>query len=141
VRLRLLFALVLGAASAGGVAAADRRWENPVFLTVEEAVAAARDNVGRLDNESPRALRLFVDLSLAEGDVDSPHPSSAITRQIVERFLITHPTAFALNDVQRRTIERFRNGMPRERAVVEKRLARLGYPELPGLGSASHTPA
>jgi hypothetical protein len=76
---------------------------------------------------------LFVDLTLAEGDVDGRHPSSAITREVVDSFLVTHPTAFVRNDVQRRTIERFRKEMPRQRAVLERRLARFGYPELPGL--------
>jgi hypothetical protein len=130
---RLFFAVVCGIAWAGGLSAADRGWENPVFDTVEEAVVAAEKNVSRLADGSPAALRLFVDLTLAEGDLDGRHPSSAITREVVEGFLITHPTAFVRNEVQRRTIERFRKEMPRQRAVLEKRMARFGYPELPGV--------
>jgi hypothetical protein len=130
---RFILAVLLMAACAGGLSAADRDWENPVFHTVEEAVAAARSNAPRHDRENTAARRLFVDLALAEGDVDSRHPSSAVSREVVERFLITHPTAFVRNDVQRRTIERFRNEIPRQHAVLEKRLARFGYPELPGL--------
>jgi hypothetical protein len=133
VRARFLLAVILVAACAGGASAADRSWENPVFHTAEEAVAAARSNISRLEHDSPAGLRFFVDLTLAEGDVDGRHPSSAITREVVESFLVTHPTAFVRNDVQRRTIERFRKEMPRQRAVLERRLARFGYPELPGM--------
>jgi hypothetical protein len=133
VRARSLLSVILVAACSGGASAADRSWENPVFHTAEEAVAAATSNISRLDHESPAGLRFFVDLTLAEGDVDGRHPSSAITREVVESFLVTHPTAFVRNDVQRRTIERFRKEMPRQRAVLERRLARFGYPELPGM--------
>ncbi len=70
---------------------------------------------------------------MAEGDVEGRHPSSAITREVIESLLITYPTAFFRNDVQRRTIERFQNEMPRQRAVIENRLARFSYPELPGM--------
>ncbi len=132
-RARFLLAVLLLLACAGGASAADRGWENPVFFTAEEAVAAATSNISRLDHASPAALRLFIDLTLAEGDVEGRHPSSAITREVVESFLITYPTAFVRNDVQRRTIERFQNEMPRQRAVLEKRLARFSYPELPGM--------
>jgi len=132
-RARSLLATLLVAACAGGVSAADRSWENPVFHTADEAVAAARSNISQLDHDSPAALRLFVDLTLAKGDVAGRHPSSAITREVVESVLITYPTKFVLNDVQGRTIERFRNEMPRQRAVLEKRLARFGYPGLPGM--------
>jgi len=133
VRARFLLAVLLVVSCAGGASAADRSWENPVFYTAEEAVAAARSNISRLEYDSPAGLRFFVDLTLGEGDVDGRHPSSAITREIVESFLITYPTAFVRNDVRRRTIERFQNEMPRQRAVLEKRLDRFGYPELPGL--------
>jgi hypothetical protein len=130
---RIFFAVVLGAACVGGVSAADREWENPVFETVEEAVVAARNNIPGLVNDSPAALRLFVDLTLAERDVDGHHSSSAIKREVVERFLVTHPKAFANNEPQRRTIERFLQEMPRQRAILEKRLVQFGYPETPGL--------
>ncbi len=65
--------------------------------------------------------------------MDGRHPSSDITGEAVGNMLITHPTAFVHNPVQQQTIERFRNEMPRQRAVLEERLARFGYPELPGL--------
>jgi len=133
VRNRYLLAVFLVAACAGGVSATDRNWENPVFDTMEEAVAAARSNISRLDQESPPALRFFVDFTLSEGDVDGRHPSSIITGEAVGNLFITHPTAFVHNPVQQQTIERFRNEMPRQRAVLEERLARFGYPELPGL--------
>ena len=132
-RARFLLGVLLAGAWAGGASAADRSWENPVFSTAEEAVAAAKSNISRLDHDSPAGLRLFIDLTLAEGDVEGRHPSSAITREVVESFLVTYPTAFVRNDVQRRTIERFQNEMPRQRAVLEKRLARFSYPELPGM--------
>jgi len=133
VRARFLLGVLLAGAWAGGASAADRSWENPVFYTAEEAVAAARSNISRLDHDSPAGLRFFIDLTLAAGDVDGRLPSSAITREVVESFLVTYPTAFVRNDVQRRTIERFQNEMPRQRAVLEKRLARFSYPELPGM--------
>ena len=132
-RARILLAVLFLLVCAGGASAADRSWENPVFITAEEAVTAARSNISRLDHDSPAALRLFIDLTLAEGDVEGRHPSSAITREVIESLLITYPTAFFGNDVQRRTIERFQNEMPRQRAVLEKRLARFSYPELPGM--------
>jgi len=133
VRARFLPAVLLLLACAGGASAADRSWENPVFFTAEEAVAAATRNISRRDHASPAALRLFIDLTLAEGDVEGRHPSSAITREVVESLLVTYPTAFVRNDAQRRTIERFQNEMPRQRAVIENRLARFSYPELPGM--------
>ena len=132
-RARFLLGVLLAGAWAGVVSAADRSWENPVFFTAEEAVVAARSNISRLDHDGPAGLRFFIDLTLAEGDVEGRHPSSAITRKVVESFLVTYPTAFVRNDVQRRTIERFQNEMPRQRAVLEKRLARFSYPELPGM--------
>ena len=128
-----LFAILLVATYAGGVSATDRSWENPVFDTLEEAVAAARGNISRLDQESPAALRFFVDFTLSEGDVNGRHPSSAITGEAVGNLFITHPTAFVRNPVQLQTIERFRNEIPRQRSILEGRLARFGYPELPGL--------
>jgi hypothetical protein len=130
---RILLCVTIAVVWAGGVSASDRGWENPVFHTEEEAVAAARTSASRSGQNTPGALRFFVDLTLAEGDVGGRHPSSNITRKMVDNVLITHPTAFVRNDVQRRTIERFRGEMPRQRAVVEGRLARFGYPELPGL--------
>ena len=132
-RARYFFTVLLVAVCAGAVAATDRSWENPVFDTVEEAVAAARSNISQLDQDSPAALRFFVDFTLSEGDVVGRHPSSAITGEAVGDLYITHPTAFVRNPVQLQTIERFRNEIPRQRSVLEERLARFGYPELPGL--------
>jgi hypothetical protein len=100
---------------------------------VGEAVAAARDSLSRLDADAPAALRFFVDLTLAEGDVEGLHASSEITRTLVENILVTHPTAFLGNEPQRRTIERFLEEMPRQQRVLEERLARFGYPETRGL--------
>jgi hypothetical protein len=126
-----VIAVLLTSAAAGW--AADRSWENPVFAAPDEAVAAAKRNLERLDRDAPASLRLFVDLTLAEGDVGGRHPSAAVTRDLVDRFLVTHPTSFLGNRVQRRTIERFRREMPRQTAIVERRLARFGYAELEGL--------
>ena len=129
---RLLFG-VLVAAAALSASANDRSWENPVFESLDEAVAAAKLESSRLDDDSPAALRLFVDLTLANGDSHARHSSSNITRTVHEGFLVTHPSSFDRNQVQRRTIERFLGALPRQQAVVEARLARFGYPELPGL--------
>ena len=130
---RFFFALVFALASSGGASAADKNWENPVFYSVGEAVAAAKSNLPRLDGDSRSALRFFVDLTLAEGDVGGRHPSSEITRTVVENLLVTHPIAFLGNDPQRKTIERFLDEVPRQQGVLEERLARFGYPETPGL--------
>jgi len=127
------FAVLLVAASVGSVSATDRYWENPVFDSVGEAVAAARSNISQLDQGSPPALRFFVDFTLSEGDVDGRHPSSAITGEVVENLYVTYPTSFVHNRVQLQTIERFQNEIPHQRSILEKRLARFGYPELPGL--------
>ena len=132
-RARYLFIVLLVTACTGAVSAAERYWENPVFETVEEAVAAARSNIPRLERESSPALRFFVDFTLSEGDIVGRHPSSAITGEAVGNLYITHPTSFVRNRVQQQTIERFRNEIPRQRSILEERLARFGYPELPGL--------
>ncbi len=121
------------AACAGAASASDDGWENPVFETVDEAVAAAKHNLHQLGNDNSAGLGFFVDLTLAEGDLDGRHPSSSITREVVETFLFTHPTAFSTNDVQRQTISRFLEDVPGQRSVLEKRLARFGFPTLPGL--------
>lgn len=126
-------ALVIAFACVGGASAAEENWENPEFDSVGDAIAAARSNLSRLDGDGPPALRFFVDLTLAEGDVDGFHSSSEITRTVVENILVTHPTAFLGNAPQRRTIERFLEEMPRQQRVLEERLARFGYPETPGL--------
>ena len=73
-----LLALGLLAAPAGAVQADDRRWENPVFESAEDAVAAATAELAGLDPDSPPALRLFLDSTLAAGDVRGPHPSSGV---------------------------------------------------------------
>jgi len=117
----------------GSVSATERYWENPVFDSVGEAVAAAKIEVSQLDRESPPALRFFVDFTLTDGNVGGRHSSSALSGEAVGNLFITHPTAFVRNPVQLQTIERFRNEIPRQRSILEERLARFGYPELPGL--------
>ena len=132
-RLRHVLTVVLGAACAGPVSAADQNWENPVYRTADEAVIAAKRNLHWLDSEDPPGLRFFVDLTLAEGDHSGRRQSSSIARQVVETVLFTYPAAFVHNDVQRQTIERFLDEVPRQQSILEERLARFGYPELPGL--------
>jgi hypothetical protein len=119
--------------SSVNASATDREWENPVYETVDQAVSAARSKAPDVRQGGPRALRFFVDLTLAAGDVAGTHPSASISRMKVEDFLITHPTAFVHNDPQRRTIERFTEEVPRQAEILEGRLARFGYPETPGL--------
>lgn len=128
---RLAVILVLAVAATAG--ASDAGWENPVFETAGAAVGAARSSLPTLDSDSPRALRLFVDLTLARGDVGGSHRSESFIREVVDGLLVTHPSSFADNDAQRQTIDHFRGEVPRQRRVVERRLARFGYPELPGL--------
>ena len=125
-------AVVLGVV-VSGASAGDRRWENPVFESADEAAAAARRELARGGEVSSSALGLFVDLTLAAGDVSPGHPSQGMVRQEVERVVVTHPRAFLADDVQRRTVERFLAEVPRQRALLERRLARFGYPELRGL--------
>jgi hypothetical protein len=114
-------------------AADDRHWENPVFDTSDEAIAAARGLAPGLDDASPRAERFFVDLTLAGGDLDHRHPSSTLTRRVIGDLLITHPSAFINDDAQRRTVERFLDAVPKQQRVLERRLKRFGYPGLDGL--------
>ncbi len=128
-----LSAFVLGVAMAMGAAADDRRWENPVYESPEEAIAAARDLTTVLRPESPRAQRFFVDLTLAEGDLGNLHSSSSMARTVIDDLLITYPGGFMGNPVQKRTIERFTDAVPGQREVLSARLARFGYPELDGL--------
>ena len=132
-KLQYLVSVVIAAGVTGGVAATDRVWENPVFDTEAEAVAAAREIVSQPGGEMSPAQRFFVDLTLAKGDLNWRHPSSTTSRQMVQDILITHPSAFADNAPQRQTIERFVAEIPHQQAVLEKRLARFGYPETPGL--------
>ena len=129
---------VAGAAAAAvlvasGAVADDRSWENPAFASVDEAVAAARIEAGRLAPESPSALGLFVEMTLAEGDLAVAHPSTTMARTVVEPFLVTHPRLFLDDEAQRRTVERFFAEVPEQRGLVEARLKRFGYPELSGL--------
>jgi hypothetical protein len=133
VRIHFLLTGFLAVACAGSVSATDRYWENPVFNSVGEAVAAAKSNVSRLEYETSPALRFFVDFTLTEGDVYGRGSSSAISGEVVGNLFITHPTSFADNPVQLRTIERFQKEIPRQQSILEERLARFGYPELPGL--------
>ncbi len=126
-------AVIFLAFAALGAWAEDREWENPVYDTVEEAVAAARSNVSIVDRDSPAALRFFLDFTLGEGEGVFRHPSSSMTRETVGVFLVSHPTSFVRNKPQRQTVERFIDEVPRQREVLEKRLIRFGFPETPGL--------
>jgi hypothetical protein len=128
-----LLAAILLTAVATTIAAGERSWECPVFNTTEESVAAARRHLSQLDQGSPAALRLFVDLNLAAGDIPGRHPSTDISRTTISHFLVSYPTIFLHDDVQRQTIERFQKVIPRQQQKVERRLARFGFPELPGL--------
>jgi len=129
VRPYIFISLTVSLVVANAVWAADRQWENPVFDTAEQAVATAKQQVDRVDATDQAALRLFVDLALGEGD----QPSLTTTRRVVEDFLVTHSAAFDRDDVQRRTVDRFLAEMPRQTKVIDRRLARFGYPELPGM--------
>jgi hypothetical protein len=131
--LRAIVGFVAGLTAVTGAFAADRGWENPVFSTAEEAVEAARRETLRVTPSSSVAHRFFVDLTLADGDVDAGHPSSGITRNVVEGILVTHPSAFLVDTAQRRTVERFLAEIPRQSAVLGRRLVRFGYPVLPGM--------
>jgi hypothetical protein len=102
-------------------AAVDRRWENPVYHSTEEAVAAATVLAPEIRPDDPPSVRLFVDLTLNE------------SRTTVGNLLVTYPEGSGADPVQRATVERFVDAIPREREVVEQRLARFGYPELPGM--------
>lgn len=128
-----VLALWLALLASSAVAGDDRRWEDPVFDTPADAVAAARTLAPGTGGSSSRAERFFVDLTLAEGDLDASHPSAGITRRVIDDLLVTHSTAFSRDEAQRRTIERFLSEAPKQRRVVERRLARFGYPELDGL--------
>jgi hypothetical protein len=130
---RILLAAGLFATAATVVAARERSWENPAFDTSEASVATARRHLSRLDRSSPADLRMFIDLNLAAGDIPGRHPSNDISRTTIDRFLVTYPTFFFRDDVQRQTIERFQREVPRQQHKVERRLARFGFPELPGL--------
>ena len=132
--MRLAIVGILACLTAVTVAVADdRAWENPVFLTAETAVEAAKRETLRVSPDGSAAHRFFVDLTLAQGDVDARHPSSGITRTVVEDILVTHPSAFLGDAAQRRTVERFLAEIPRQSAVLDRRLVRFGYPALPGM--------
>jgi len=127
----LLTVILLGLV--GGISADDRRWENPVFESWQQAVAAATEAAPGLDGDSPRAERLFVDLTLAAGDPGRDESASTMAREIVGNLLITHPMDFIANSVQKTTVDRFIQAVPRQQAILRARLARFGYPELPGM--------
>ena len=132
-KLRHLIPFVLGTAGASFAPAVDHNWENPVFATADEAVMAATRSLPRLEHDPAPGLELFVDLTLAEGDLGDHKRSSSVSRRVVENLLFTYQTAFAHNDAQRQTIERFLDAVPRQAAILEKRLARFGYPALQGM--------
>lgn len=127
----LVAMLLVGAVT--GAADEDRRWENPVFESPDDAVAAAVELATGLQRESTRAEEFFVDLTLAEGDLGSAHPSTLMARTVVGDLLITHPETFMGNTIQNRTIERFTEAVPGQRKVLSARLARFGYPDLEGM--------
>jgi len=131
--LRTIVGFLAGLTAGTGAFAADRAWENPVFPTAEAAVEAAKRETLRVSPDGSAAHRFFVDLTLAEGDVDARHPSSGMTRTVVEDILVTHPSAFLGDVAQRRTVERFLAEIPRQSAILDRRLVRFGYPELPGM--------
>ncbi len=128
-----LMPLALALVLASLAAADDRQWENPVFDTRSEAVVAARTLAPTIDGSSSPAGRFFVDLTLAEGDLDAGHPSAGVSRLDLDGLLVTHSKVFNRDEAQRRTIERFLAAVPEQRQVLEQRLARFGYPELDGL--------
>lgn len=128
-----LLACLLSLTLVSDSGADDRRWENPIYETASLAVAAAVREASRITPASSSAHRFFVDLSLAEGDLGPGHASSRMTRTVIEDILVTHPSAFLQVSAQRRTVERFLAEIPRQTAVLDGRLTRFGYPELPGI--------
>jgi hypothetical protein len=119
--------------AAGAITADDRLWENPVFESWQQAVAAATSAAPALDAESSRAERLFVEMTLAAGDPGRDPSAQPTMRDVVGNLLITHPVGFVDSPVQRTTVDRFSRAVPRQQAVLRERLARFGYPELPGM--------
>jgi hypothetical protein len=113
--------------------AQDSKWENPEFRSADEAIAVAKSEVQHLGPQSPPALKLFVDLCLAENDVHRRHSSSAYSRKTIGNLLITHNRKFAANDAQNETVRRFENEISGQREVLERRLARFGFPDLSNL--------
>jgi hypothetical protein len=124
---------VVWLAVSGCVAADDRKWENPVFDTAEAAAAAARTAARDLDAASPASLRLFVDLASAPGEDGRRSSTTGMSRTIIGNLVVTHPRSFETNPVQRTTIERFRDAVPRQQSVLETRLRRFNYPPLDGM--------
>lgn len=131
--MKAVLAAILISASAGVIAADDRSWENPVFESWQQAVAAATAAAPGLDAESPRAERLFVEMTLATGDPGRDPSAMPTVRDVVGNLLITHPAGFADNPVQETTVDRFTRAAPRQQGVLQARLARFGYPELSGM--------
>jgi len=121
---RVLSTILLFCVVGNGFATDDRRWENPVFETEQEAAAAAELELPRFGADSPPALRFFVESAL-------PRPGNA--QRLVGRFLVSYPESVSDNPVQRRTVLRFEDEIPRQQRVVERRLTRFGFPELQGL--------
>ena len=119
----LLCLLFVGAASSG-FPDDDRRWENPVFEGAEEAIAAAEEAKSQFGIDSPPAMQMFLELTLGKRGSNG---------KTVDRFFVTRPASVDYDSVQQRTVERFEGAIPPQRRVVEKRLARFGFPELEGL--------
>lgn len=129
----VLRSLAAAAVLAVSAAAAADEWENPVFATEAEAVDAARQQLGRIGRESPPALRLFVDLTIGEVSDGARPGGSGIAREVVEGLLVTYPGSFAEDRTRRAVIDRFRGEIGRQLPVLERRLARFGYPSVEGL--------
>ncbi len=130
---RVLPALFASALAAGLCGADDRTWENPEYATVDAAVNAARHQLATGDPQDEPALRFFLDLTLAAGDVGRGHSSEDVVRHVHDNLLVTHSAEFESNSVQRRTVDRFFDEVPGQRRVLDARLERFGYPELEGL--------
>jgi hypothetical protein len=124
---------ILICVSAGVITADDRVWENPVFESWQQAVAAATAVAPGLDGESSRAERLFVEMTLATGDPGRDPSAQPTARDVVGNLLITHPAGFIDSPVQKTTVDRFTLTVPRQQGVLRARLSRFGYPELPGM--------
>jgi hypothetical protein len=121
----LLGVLIAGLAVATS-AAGETDWMNPVFETEAEAVDAAARHAATVDDDP--ALRLFLDMVLG------PDRRLDTTRRtMVGDIMVSHPESFADDPTQNATIQRFLKALPRQQRRVERRLARFGYPEIPGL--------
>jgi hypothetical protein len=115
--------LMAGLASATTTAS---DWHNPVFA--DEAAALQAATAHATGPAQDPALHLFLDATLG------PDRRLDTTRRVmVGNLMVSHPETFARNPTQDATIRRFLRELPRQQRTVERRLARFGYPEIPGL--------